>query len=56
MTRRERTLGHPDRASTWATANNHQQPLTSPTWREHYLEATGPDNSPWLIELQLELP
>ena len=38
----------------WATANQHS--LTSPTWREHYLEATGPDNSPWLIELQLELP
>jgi DNA-binding transcriptional MerR regulator len=40
----------------WTTTNNHQRPLTSPTWREHYLEATGSDHSPWLIELQLELP
>lgn len=42
--------------ATWATTNSHQHPLTSPTWREHYLEATGTDDSPWLIELQLELP
>ncbi|WBQ07596.1 MerR family transcriptional regulator [Kribbella sp. CA-293567] len=38
----------------WAESTGRQ---TAPfTWREHYLEAPGEDQSHWIVEVQLELP
>ena len=39
----------------WAEGNGHHRALGAPRWRELYLEASGDDQSHWLIELQLEL-
>lgn len=36
----------------WAESTGH----SPTTWREHYLEANGEDQSNWIVELQLELP
>jgi DNA-binding transcriptional MerR regulator len=36
----------------WAESTGH----SPATWREHYLEANGEDQSNWIVELQLELP
>ncbi len=37
----------------WAESTGHSP--TTFTWREHYLEANGDDQSNWLVEVQLEL-
>ena len=39
----------------WAESNGHHNVLDAPTWRHHFLEADGEDETDWIVELQLEL-